>query len=856
MKNNTGSLFRQTAAPDLFSANAETDPKDWLERYDLIARINGWSDDDKVALVQLYLDKKEVLWFKKNKSKFTDWKSFCEAFKSKYSEEENELDAWEKIKTIKLKDYNSIEELEIDLEELLLKAKVSDKKTKWNALVSSLDTKLKRKILKAELKEWDEVVKHILQREKFERFAEEGSEEEAEDKVTNEKKVVRRHPNTSAGEPLVEALIEKFEKVSLNMIYKMDQTLERVNSMRYRNNNSSRTSELLRDGRCFHCQEKGHRKFECPDLRKPNRNNGKIQENQKINSIELLNTDTNAEKPTEDKEQEVWLVDKRSRETNEQGDVSKPTAKRYRTEAVKQEDIKMKEIAVKRTRVVNKKIPSMAVGVEKYSIRKDLMEFQPTIKLPQLLLEAPRIRSEYLELGKNVEQTQMNQFHVSEFRTTNCRALVEVYNEYVWAVVDTGAACSVINLGLLERLGLQVEQKSKQILVTADGGTHETAGKVFRVPISIAGYKFPVDLLVIERKDDFLVLGTDWFVEHQVKLDMSTKELTLPKEQADVIISISTKLPGVPQGELTELFIIFKENIDINMTDQFDDPRIQEVKERNKDLFISEIEELKQTDLVEHTITLTEERPIKQKPYRIPHHLREKVMTELEVMAANGVITPLEAKEEEPIDIFTLDYLYFSAIKEYLQNFNYPSGADEAFRKKLRNKARKYTLRGETLYKRSKGTLKEVLHERNIHDIVKTVHEESHHGIENTWRTVIQRYSGEGLYEVVKNVVMECLKCQYYKGNRVKRSKLTPIVGRRPFEIFGLDAVGPINPVSKSGNRFILTGIDYLTKWPVAQAVIQEFGVPAQIITDRGAGFLGEVAQNVTFQPDPEKRSD
>ncbi|OMH80131.1 Pro-Pol polyprotein, partial [Zancudomyces culisetae] len=195
---------------------------------------------------------------------------------------------------------------------------------------------------------------------------------------------------------------------------------------------------------------------------------------------------------------------------------------------------------------------------------------------------------------------------------------------------------------------------------------------------------------------------------------------------------------------------------------------------------------------------------------------------------------------KETLDIFTLDFLYFTAITHYLQTYEYPRGADESFRTKLRNKAKKYTLHGDKLCRVIKGQVKEVLHEKNIEETIKLVHEESHLGIENTWIKVKEKYTGEGLYDVVKKVVNECFTCQRYKGGRTKKSLLNPIYSPKPFSIFGLDAVGPINPISESGNRFILTGIDYFTKWPVAAA---SYGVPSQIITDRGAGFVSDIAE-------------
>ncbi len=74
-----------------------------------------------------------------------------------------------------------------------------------------------------------------------------------------------------------------------------------------------------------------------------------------------------------------------------------------------------------------------------------------------------------------------------------------------------------------------------------------------------------------------------------------------------------------------------------------------------------------------------------------------------------------------------------------------------------------------------------------------------------------------------------------------------------PFERWGVDFVGPL-PETKTRNKFVITSIDYSTRWVVAKAVpnmdsitVQNFlyedimyhyGAPHELITDRGKAFL------------------
>jgi hypothetical protein len=73
-----------------------------------------------------------------------------------------------------------------------------------------------------------------------------------------------------------------------------------------------------------------------------------------------------------------------------------------------------------------------------------------------------------------------------------------------------------------------------------------------------------------------------------------------------------------------------------------------------------------------------------------------------------------------------------------------------------------------------------------------------------------------------------------------------------PFKRVAVDLIGPITPVSDRGNRYILTVVDYATRYPeamalknietetVAEALVDIFtrvGVPQEMLSDMGAQF-------------------
>ena len=82
-----------------------------------------------------------------------------------------------------------------------------------------------------------------------------------------------------------------------------------------------------------------------------------------------------------------------------------------------------------------------------------------------------------------------------------------------------------------------------------------------------------------------------------------------------------------------------------------------------------------------------------------------------------------------------------------------------------------------------------------------------------------------------------------------------------PFERIAVDLVGPIAPVSDAGNRYILTVVDYATRYPeaiplmkieierVAEALLEIFsrvGFPKEVLSDRGIQFTSDLMKEVT----------
>jgi len=137
-----------------------------------------------------------------------------------------------------------------------------------------------------------------------------------------------------------------------------------------------------------------------------------------------------------------------------------------------------------------------------------------------------------------------------------------------------------------------------------------------------------------------------------------------------------------------------------------------------------------------------------------------------------------------------------------------------------------------------------------------------HMGTRRTTQRVEAHFYWPGLHQDVVKFCASCEVCQKtVPRGRVSRVPLQdmPVIDV-PFSRIAVDIVGPIFPMSDRKNRYILTIVDYATRYPeavplpsieserVAEALLEVFsrvGFPREILSDLGTNFTSELMKEV-----------
>ncbi|GFX57909.1 retrovirus-related Pol polyprotein from transposon opus [Trichonephila clavipes] len=91
----------------------------------------------------------------------------------------------------------------------------------------------------------------------------------------------------------------------------------------------------------------------------------------------------------------------------------------------------------------------------------------------------------------------------------------------------------------------------------------------------------------------------------------------------------------------------------------------------------------------------------------------------------------------------------------------------------------------------------------------------SHMGLKKTLERIKYSFFWEGLRADVKKFCESCKECQLTRSVRIKdRSSSTPVARPElPFEVGNMDLIGPIDPPSLKGHKYILCLVDQHTRW-------------------------------------------
>eukprot|EP00253_Pinus_taeda_P031587 PITA_31587 len=193
----------------------------------------------------------------------------------------------------------------------------------------------------------------------------------------------------------------------------------------------------------------------------------------------------------------------------------------------------------------------------------------------------------------------------------------------------------------------------------------------------------------------------------------------------------------------------------------------------------------------------------------------------------------VNAREDGMVDdqmpdehLFAISVLspWFADIANYLVSAQFPPHLSSREKSKIIRKSASFTWIGGNLFKLGPDQiLRRCVREEEVFDILLTCHDGpcgGHFAAKRTAFKILQAgYYWPTLHQDVRRYVSQCDQCQQMgKPTQKDEMPLQPQVTLEPFEKWGMDFVGPINPSSRQ-RSYIIVCTDYLTKWAETKAI-------------------------------------
>ena len=194
------------------------------------------------------------------------------------------------------------------------------------------------------------------------------------------------------------------------------------------------------------------------------------------------------------------------------------------------------------------------------------------------------------------------------------------------ALVDTGSNATILGrlgLNLLRELKVQIEYENLNV-TTADGKSQDFLGYV-NIPIVFNDIKKFCKILVIPSIEHTMILGVDFLNMFNIKVDFSDNTYKLKNVSVSIVNTIQPldSLSDVQKHQLDGVIDLFKE--------------------------IAPADRIGRTNLISHTITLTNDKPFKQRQYPLSPIMQKYLNEEIDKMLDQGVIQPSNSPYCSPL---------------------------------------------------------------------------------------------------------------------------------------------------------------------------------------------------------------
>src|SRR6185436_8371816 len=238
---------------------------------------------------------------------------------------------------------------------------------------------------------------------------------------------------------------------------------------------------------------------------------------------------------------------------------------------------------LKETKKSKKKEVPRLLRTEEFDIAKQMQKQEVGITWSQLLQLSGMKRTlmKNLKVSRKVDVKTADQEYRP--RVTSLKCAIDIDGYTVPAIVDSGAAVSMITRDTMEQLGYSIDEPSNSVILPAVGKSTRPLGVVRDFPVTVAGYTIPIDVEVTEATTYTLILGNNWLLKANGNYNWQNQELTLKWRNQHLVLPTSCVRGGlkeIPETTSEEESEITDSNTEGD--DEYESDSSEEEKDENE----------------------------------------------------------------------------------------------------------------------------------------------------------------------------------------------------------------------------------------------------------------------------------
>jgi hypothetical protein len=202
-----------------------------------------------------------------------------------------------------------------------------------------------------------------------------------------------------------------------------------------------------------------------------------------------------------------------------------------------------------------------------------------------------------------------------------------VANHPTVILFDSVASHTFKSKNFVEKHCIPCTKSREGFNIHSPGGRIFTKEVAFHLPITLAGWEFPTNMIILKGQDINVILGKNWLSQHKTIINIDLRTIKLSYGHEEIQLSIPVAVVAKPSGRVYEAII--QEIQDIPVVCEF------------PDVFPEDLPGLPPERDVEFMIELKPgTTPISRRSYRMPPNELAEIKTQLQDLVEKGFIRP------------------------------------------------------------------------------------------------------------------------------------------------------------------------------------------------------------------------